>query len=663
MEKKSKILIFAGTTEGRELAEFLSGRELPVEVSVATEYGETLLSPGPFLKIHQGRMEEAEMEAFFREEEIRTVVDATHPYAVVVSENIRQACEHTETEYIRLLREESTDTADCIFVEDTAGAVEYLKQTEGNVLLTTGSKELKAFTALPDFEKRLYARVLSTPEVAAMAASLGFVGKHLICMQGPFSRELNTAMLRQFDAAYLVTKDSGKVGGFEEKLLSAREAGAKVILIGRPKEPGTEGKSFPEVKKLLMERYSIPARRTIHLIGIGMGNPENRTLEAERAIRQADVLIGAGRMLQETDSYGKPKFASYRPEEIRAYVYAHPEYERVAILLSGDVGFYSGAKRLYEAFAGETIEVSSGISSVVYFLGKLHMAWEDVCLMSVHGRQQNLIGAVRRNRKVFALVGEKDGIAKICDKLLSYGMDQVKLYVGERLSYPEERITEGTAESLKGREFDALSVVLLVNEEPEKLTTHGLSDERFLRAKVPMTKQGIRSISLSKLSLQEDSLCWDVGAGTGSVSIEMARQCLKGAVWAIEKKEEAVELLEENRRKFALDNLTIIPGLAPEALRDLPAPTHVFIGGSSGNLLSIMRTALEKNPAVRFVINAIALETVAEALEALKVLPVTDSDIVTAMIGEAKEIGRYHMMMGQNPVYVISCTGKGETDD
>ena len=104
MEKKSKILIFAGTTEGRELAEFLSEREVEAEISVATEYGETLLSPGPFLKIHQGRMEEGEMEAFFREEEIGTVVDATHPYAVVVSENIREACTHTGTEYIRLLR-------------------------------------------------------------------------------------------------------------------------------------------------------------------------------------------------------------------------------------------------------------------------------------------------------------------------------------------------------------------------------------------------------------------------------------------------------------------------------------------------------------------------------------------------------------------------------
>lgn len=113
------------------------------------------------------------------------------------------------------------------------------------------------------------------------------------------------------------------------------------------------------------------------------------------------MLIGAGRMLEETDSYGKPKFVSYRPTEIRDYVYAHPEYERVAILLSGDVGFYSGAKKLYEAFEGEKIEVYSGISSVVYFLGKLHLAWEDVCLMSVHGRKQNLIGAVKRNRNGF----------------------------------------------------------------------------------------------------------------------------------------------------------------------------------------------------------------------------------------------------------------------
>lgn len=663
MEKTSKILIFAGTTEGRELAEFLSEKKVPVQVSVATEYGETLLTPGEYLTVHQGRMEEAEMEAFLREQNITTVVDATHPYAVVVSQNIRSACQKARVEYIRLLREESTDTADCIFVENVAGAVEFLKTTEGNVLVTTGSKELKAFTELPDFENRIYARVLSTPEVASACAGMGFTGKHLICMQGPFSRELNTAMLKQFHASYLVTKDSGKVGGFDEKLASAREAGAKVVLIGRPKEPEAEGKSMGEVKRLLMERLGIPGTWEISLVGIGMGARENLTLEADRAIREADVLIGASRMLAEADIYGKPKFSSYKTEEIRDFVYSHPEYEKVAILLSGDVGFYSGAKKLYDAFAGQTIRVFSGISSVVYLCGKLHTAWEDVHLMSLHGRKQNLIGEVTRRKKVFALVGEKDGIAKLCEKLLFYGLDAVQLSVGERLSYPEERITTGTPGELKDVAFDPLCVVLIENPNAGQLTTHGLPDEAFSRAKVPMTKQGIRSISLSKLQLTEDSVAYDVGAGTGSVSVEMAKMCPGGWVYAIEKKEDAVALIEENRRKFALDNMTVVPGLAPEAMEELPAPTHVFIGGSSGNLKSIMSVALSKNPKVRFVINAIALETVSEALDALKTLPVVNGDIVTAMIGESREVGRYHMMMGQNPVYVISCDGGEKKDE
>ena len=187
--------------------------------------------------------------------------------------------------------------------------------------------------------------------------------------------------------------------------------------------------------------------------------------------------------------------------------------------------------------------------------------------------------------------------------------------------------------------------------------THGLEDEAFLRDKVPMTKSEVRSISLSKLQLTEDAVVYDVGAGTGSVSIEIALQAAEGEVYAIEKKEEAAALLEKNKRKFAADHLHIIRGLAPEALADLPAPTHVFIGGSSGNLKEILEAVLAKNPHVRIVINAIALETVAEALDCLKTLPVKETDVAAVSVAKAKELGRYHMMMGQNPVYVISCTG------
>lgn len=662
MEKKSEILIFAGTTEGRELAEFFSERHVFITASVATEYGETLLNPGEYLTVRQGRMSQEEMEGFLKKHTFLAVVDATHPYAQEVSRNIQRACLAVEVEYIRLLREESADTEDCIFVESSEKAAEYLGTVQGNVLVTTGSKELSAFTKVPDFKERIYARVLSTPEVAASCAALGFEGKHLICMQGPFSRELNTAMLRQFQAAFLVTKDSGKAGGFEEKLEAAREAGAKVVLIGRPKESGPTGKSMGEVKRLLMERLKLPGDWQISLVGIGMGSRESMTLEADRLIREADVLIGGERMLRQADIYGKHRFAAYKPEEIRDFVYAHPEYDRVAILLSGDVGFYSGAKRLYEVFEGRQIHVCPGISSAVYFLGKLHKAWEDTALLSLHGRRQNVIGAVSRKKKVFALVGEKEGINRLCEKLIFYGLEKVHLSVGERLSYPDERIREGSPGELKDEIFDPLSVVLIENPDAVHYTTHGLEDKEFIREKVPMTKQGIRSISLSKLRLFQDAVIYDVGAGTGSVSVEMARMAPEGWVYAIEKKEDAAELLEANRRKFALDNMTVVRGLAPEAMESLPIPTHVFIGGSSGNLRSIMTLALKKNPRVRFVINAIALETVSEALDALRALPVTDADIMTAAIGESKVVGAYHMMMGQNPVYIISCTG-GEKND
>lgn len=185
-------------------------------------------------------------------------------------------------------------------------------------------------------------------------------------------------------------------------------------------------------------------------------------------------------------------------------------------------------------------------------------------------------------------------------------------------------------------------------------TTHGIADEQFIRGKAPMTKEEVRTVSLAKLKLKEDSLCYDVGAGTGSLSIEMALRAHQGKVWAIEKKEEAVDLIRQNKVRFVADNLKIIEGLAPEAMQDLPAPTHVFIGGSSGNLKQIVELLLQKNKEVRIVINCITLETVSEALETAKLFGFTENEIVQLNVSRSKAIGRYHMMMGENPIYIIT---------
>lgn len=678
-----KILLFAGTTEGRNLAEFLEKNQIPTEVCVATQYGETLLEEGKYLHVHAGRLDETEMEQQIQKQQITLVIDATHPYAVIVSQNIRRACSRTGTEYIRLARKETDaswkqEMEDVTEVASVVEAAAFLAKKEGRIFAATGSKELSAYQVIPDYQDRVVARVLSTPEAVSECAMLGFSGKNLICMQGPFTEDLNVAMLRQAQASWMVTKESGKAGGFLEKLRAAKKAGAKLVVIKRPGERSEEIAEDQkeenlyaicdegQIRSLLGKRLGICPKRQLYLVGIGMGNEKNRTVEAEQICQSADLLIGARRMLQSVKTEGKAVFESYKPDEIAAYLAEHPQYETAAVLLSGDIGFYSGAKKLYDAIERteglEQMEIYpvSGISSVVYFCGKLGVSWEDVHLLSLHGRKQNLIDAVKYHEKVFVLCGEKDGIPKICCKLKEYGLGDVKVAVGTDLSYEQERIVQGTAESLMKEDFAPLSVLLICNPDVKKRIGHGLDDDLFLRGKVPMTKSEVRSISLSKLRLHKDAVVWDVGAGTGSVSIEAASLAKDGVVYAIEKKDEAIDLLEQNKRKFGTDNLEIIKGLAPEALEGLPAPTHAFIGGSSGNLKEILEVLLEQNPRVRVVINAIALETVAEAMQCLKSMAFTDVDIAQVSVAKGKKLGSYEMMMGQNPVYIFSCTG-GET--
>lgn len=686
------VMVFAGTIEGRMLTEYLCGRQIPVTACVATEYGETLLRENAYLRVHTGRMDREQMKELIRREGTGLVVDATHPYAAVVSENVSLACADTGAVYLRLIRESGNVTPESGQIVEVASVEEaaaYLAGTEGNILATTGSKELARYTVIPDYEKRVFARVLSTGEVALACEKLGFRGKNLICMQGPFSEELNTAMLRQFDCKYLVTKETGKAGGFEEKIRAAGKAGAKVVLVGRPAEQ--KGYAYEEVIRILekqlgetkqeIESSHGPRRadgdpkpepaaeerpdgkpskkRTVTLVGIGMGTARGMTVEAAEAVREADLLIGAGRMLQAAEGWNKPTYQEYDAQRIADYIQAHPEYTKAAVLLSGDIGFYSGAKKLYEALTDVGCQVVSicGVSSVVYFCARLRIPWEDVCLRSAHGRKANLVGAVKTHEKTFTILSGADSVGKLCGELQEYGLSQVRVHIGERLGYAEEKITSGTPGELEHGTYDGLCVALIEHPAYFGGIPACVEDEAFLRGKAPMTKSEIRSLSVAKLRLSRDAVVYDVGAGTGSVSVEMALMAADGEVYAVERKEEACSLIEKNKRHFGTPNIRVIQGLAPEALEALPVPTHAFIGGSAGNLKEIMECLLCKNPGIRMVINTVTLETIGEVTECLKTLPVIEEEILSVSVAKAKGLGQYHLMMGQNPVYIVTCRG------
>lgn len=651
-----EFLIFAGTTEGRKLAEYLLNAGKNVHICVATEYGEEVLLKHERLTIHKGRLDVTAMESLMWENDWEMIIDATHPYAVEVSKNIKIACEHTKQEYIRLLRAEEQMQNDfhVTYVDTLEEAAEFLNHTQGNLLLTTGSKELSKYIELVDDISRIYARILSDGVMVEKCKEMGLLGKQIICMQGPFSTDLNAAMIKQLDVKYLVTKDTGITGGFPEKIEGSRIAGAKVIVIRRP--VAETGYSFAQI----LERLNLPILRLkqkVTLLGIGMGNLKDLTLAGKEACENADVILGAARMTEALSCFGKESLPIYQPEAVVEYIRNHPEKKCIVVAFSGDIGFYSGTKKLLNTLEeiSVDIELLCGISSVVYFASKLQLSWEDMKLVSIHGRNQNLIAAVKGHEKVFSLAGYKESIQNLCQELIGNGLGTVKVSVGCQLSYPEENVTIGTPQELL--EFDKEGLCVVVIENPmarERIITHGLPDECFKRGNAPMTKEEIRSISLSKLALTKHAVVYDIGAGTGSIGLECALQATDGIIYAIEKNEDALELLANNQQHLGVTNLEIIAGEAPEVLEKLPAPTHAFIGGSSGNMKEIIYLLLNKNPNVRIVINCIALETAAEVMNLLKEITFEYQDIVQVYVGKSRTLGKYHMMMGQNPVYIIT---------
>ena len=304
-----KLCVFAGTADGRQLVERLAG-QAEILACAATEYGGELLEEIPGVEVSAQRLDENQMEELFRQRQFDCVIDATHPYAPIVTENIRSACEKTGTSYLRLLRDGGLPEG-CLFADSTAQAVEMLKTLPGNILLTTGSKELAAYAALPDYAQRVYARVLPVEASVAACRETGLPAAHIYAVQGPFPEELNVAMLHACNAQILVTKQTGSKGGFFEKVSAAQKAGVTLLVIGRPES--APGVSFGEAMRLLQQRFDFRMTPQVTVVGIGPGDRDHETVAAARAIAQADCLIGADRMLEAVAAPGQLKISAIAP--------------------------------------------------------------------------------------------------------------------------------------------------------------------------------------------------------------------------------------------------------------------------------------------------------------------------------------------------------------
>lgn len=393
----------------------------------------------------------------------------------------------------------------------------------------------------------------------------------------------------------------------------------------------------------------------VTLIGMGSGQPENLTLQGLAALRQADLILGARRLLAVLPAgCTENRAAAYRPDEV-AELLQTSGAENAVLVYSGDTGFYSGASSMMEKLEalGVRARVLPGLSSIQLLAAALGRPWQGWNLVSAHGRTCDPVAECMQGRPTFFLTGGSEDPATLCAQLEAEGFGDVQGVVGQCLGTPEEKIFRGSVKELAAGRFNSLSVLLVEAAEVLPRRAPGLPDEAFERGDVPMTKQEVRAAVLAKLAVRSEDILWDVGAGTGSVSVELALAAPRGRVYAVECRPEGCALIKANREKFRTRNLVLVEGLAPAALSDLPAPDAVFIGGSKGSLAAIVDAALDKNPDARICVSAIALESLSAAVAALTAKGRT-VQVSQIAVSRAKAVGGLHLMMAQNPIHLIT---------
>ena len=408
--------------------------------------------------------------------------------------------------------------------------------------------------------------------------------------------------------------------------------------------------------------------RKVTIIGAGPGNPDLLSRAALDAIDFADVVIGAHRALAGIDvPPDVVRCELVKTADIVAELTDAASWQRAVVVMTGDVGLFSGARRLVEALSGDAqvdVRVIPGISSASYLAARLARPWQDWRFASAHGVACDIVAEAERAGELFLVTSGGEDPSRLSGELVQAGFGDARVTVAERLSYPDERITCATASEIAGQTFDDLNVMLIefaggAASSRWPYASSGIPDELFIRGDVPMTKQEVRAVALAKLRLTATDTVWDVGAGTGSVSIEAALVARAGSVWAVERNATGVRLIRENADAFGCGNVHAVPGVAPEALAKLPVPDAVFVGGSAGELPSIVEAALEKNSQVRLCVPCVTVETLTEACTLLSGSRFKGFEACQVSAARAEAVGSHHLMKAQNPVFLVSARGAG----
>jgi len=408
----------------------------------------------------------------------------------------------------------------------------------------------------------------------------------------------------------------------------------------------------------------------IHVVGVGNDGAESLTPRALRIVDKAEVLVGGQRLLDAFPHVPAERVKlGARVDEALAAVVSGRASRRVVVLATGDPNYFGITRALLRHVPAEALEIVPNVSALQWAFAKAREPWDDAAFLTVHGRSMaGLAAAVRGQRKVCLFTDERNTPAALARALLEAGLGDYRAVLCEDLGGASERVSRLSLQELAGRAAHSLNTLILLAPEgaasaPVLAWTPGLPDEAF-EQRTPkrglITKREVRVLSLARLALQPDSVVWDIGAGSGSVSIEAARLASRGRVFAVEKNAEDAEIVRSNVERFGVPHVTVVQAVAPDGLKALPDPDAVFVGGSGGRLREILRLcAAHLRPNGRLVVNAITVDTLHETLTVLRELAVPHEAIL-ASIARSKPLLGMMSFEALNPVYIVTAWRDGE---
>lgn len=407
---------------------------------------------------------------------------------------------------------------------------------------------------------------------------------------------------------------------------------------------------------------------TVYVIGIGPGDPRVMTHEALACASGVSTLFVLERSAKTFEGFANLVVASSLSDLAQRLAASVDADLDVGVAVSGSVTFHSFAAFLMARFPEVEIKLIQGISSIDYLLAKVQVTESDICKRSLHGKGFDLsreLSVLSHHACAAYLLDPVLTPERLAAHLVDAGFPELSMTVGENLSYEDEHIVRGTAREIASQRFGGLCVALVegIPGAAGGRSNFGRASDEFVREKgVPITKEEVRSVILSKLRLCEATRLWDIGAGTGSVGIEAALLYPQLDVEALEKNDYACAVIQANLERFDVqERVRVVLGTAPNDLGALHTPSHVFIGGSSGNLASVIQALVELDVPLRVVVSATTLKTAACAEELLSRSPFGEYEMVQIAVSRNRELGGFQLMGSENAIFIASATLSGKT--